>query len=541
MMKTMSLIWVLAAGAAVVACKPTPRTAEHADGTAAHKEEITAPPAAAAQPEETAQPPAEEQPTPRQEVGLLEVSVTRQDYNRLRPWEKHNANNGHYMGVYLGNGRVLAPGNAARAATYVELSLPDGSHTAPARVVKYDDELNLALLTVEHPEDAELFAGMSELSVGEPLHLNDRAEVCALLRGMEPARVEAEVESADDEDAEDLPRLELRTDKPLPQGNAMGLPIVKDGKLVALTERYSSQEQILTCINAEFISRFLDESTIEGESVPVLGLLFAELDDPVFSKYLKLNPKQGGVYVSKVLPGSSAANAGVRQGDVLISIDGLELDKLGRCQHPIYGLIGARQTIRSLKPVGQHITLGISRNGEIKELSLPLNRDALSKRLLGKERPGVAPRYIVWGGMLFQPLTETYLDALQDSARSLPLPFLQVRDRESELQNEGYQEVVALTLVVPTPATLGYDGLGFCMVEQVNGQQVSSFARFAQLLDAPTDDGIVELTINRPPYRIYLDRQIVESSNDAIRRRAIPRLRQMGQETTTHLPLTIDE
>lgn len=523
--------WILIlSGALLLSCKPTPRTAIDS----AHKEEATAPQQVDTQ---TQQPqgtdsPSSPEPEVQQPVGLLEVSVTKQAYNRLRPWEKQNITNGNYMGVYLGNGRVLTLGQAAKSATYVELSLPDHSRTAPARVVKYDDELNLALLTVEHAEDASIFNDMPELSVGEPLALGDKAEICALVREQDPVRITAEAISANDEDEDSLPKMEMRAGSPLPQGNSAGLPILSNGKLVALTERYARVDQSLTCINAEFISRFLNESAIAGESVPVLGLVFTGLDDPVFNKYLKLDAQQGGVYISKVLPGSAAANAGIREGDVLLSIDGLALDKLGRAQHPLYGLLDARHIIRSLKPIGEQLSLTISRDGQAMEITLTLNRDALEKSLFKLEKPGTPPRYIMWGGLLFQPLTETYMNTLQSSANSLPLPFLKVKDRAAELQAEGAHELVALTLVVPTPATLGYDALGFCVVEQVNGEKITSFAQFAELLDAPTEDGVIELTLNRSPYHIYLDRQTVEASNDTIRRRAIPRLRQMGPEPT---------
>lgn len=504
----------LACAALLLACKPTPRTAVEPRKAPAPAQQPAAP-----EPE----PP---QPAAVQPVGLLEVSVTRQDFNRLRPWEKLNTNNAHSMGIYLGNGRVLTLGSTARAATYAELSLPDQTRRAPARIIKYDAELNLALLTVEHPEDAAIFDGLPELPIGEPLALGAQAELCALVRGQEPVRIPVEAESAEDEEDATLPMLTLRAAKPLPQGRSGGLPILSGGKLAALVAEYSPRELSLTCINAEFIRRFLDENA--GDSVPVLGLTFTRLDDPVFSKFLKLDPQQGGIYISKALPGGAAAAAGVREGDVLLSIDGLPLDKLGRARHPLYGLLDARHIIRSLKPVGQQLTLRLSRNGEPLELTLTLNRDAVEKSLLAREKDGVPPRYIVWGGLLFQPLTDTYMTTLRNSARSLPLPFLEVKDRAEQLQAEGLSELVALTLVVPTPATLGYDSLGFSVVEQVNGRRVTSFAQFAELLDAPTEDGITELTINRPPYRLYLDRQAVENSNDTLRRRAIPRLRQMG-------------
>lgn len=495
---------------ALLACKPTPRTAVNTPPKNTPEQ-----PAEQAETDSTATP--EEQPA----AGLLKITSTRQEYNRLRPWEKNNPNTGRFSGVYLGGGRVLTVGRAARAATYVELSLLDQSRTVPARVVKYDDNLGLALLTVEHPEDADIFDKLTPHSIGEPLKLGDKAELHAITANLTPLRVTVEVEGVDEQ--ENLPRLEMRAEKPFSIENA-GLPILRDGQLVALVDEHESREQSLTCLNAEFISRFLDESTAAGNGVPVLGMNFAQLNDPVFIKYLKLNPDQGGIYVSKVLPSSAAQAAGIREGDVITGIEGLPLDKLGRAKHPIYGLMDAQHIIRSLKPVGQQLKLNISRDGTEQEISVTLNRDALDKGLLRQEKPGEAPRYIVWGGLVFQPLTATYLEALPN----LPLPLLQIKEKLADLQAEGRKELVGLTLVIPTPATLSYDGLGFCLVEQVNGKRVHSFAEFTELLDAPTENGLIELTLNRPPYRIYMDRQTVEATNDVIRRRVIPRLRQTG-------------
>ena len=44
-----------------------------------------------------------------------------------------------------------------------------------------------------------------------------------------------------------------------------------------------------------------------------------------------------------------------------------------------------------------------------------------------------------------------------------------------------------------------------------------------------TADGIVELSIKRAPYTIYIDRGTAEASNDALRRRAIPQLRRLDE------------
>jgi len=182
--------------------------------------------------------------------------------------------------------------------------------------------------------------------------------------------------------------------------------------------------------------------------------------------------------------------------------------------------------MRYLKPLGQELNLTISRDGENREIAVTLNKDARDKALLATEQPDAAPRYIVWGGLVFQPLTETYLQTLKTQARgSLPVEFLELENRETELRERGYTELTALTLIIPTPATLGYDAMGFCLVEKVNGKEVHNFREFAAALDEPTANGIVEFSLNKPPYNVYMDRAAAEATNDSLRRSSVPNLR----------------
>ncbi len=517
----LALISLLAGG-----CKPTPRTDPGArrdtHQTSAEQQTSsteTPPPPATEEPSAPAAP----EPAPLPSSSLVEVTATVQDYNLLRPWEKQEGSTTQAMGVYLGDGKVLTNGVSVRAATYVEISLPDHSRRAAARVLRVDPDLNLALLSVAREQDADLFDSRVAQTVGEPLRLGDTAELWSIIRGVIPVELSVTAESGTE--GSTIPRLQMQSAQPMPQGIAAGLPVVKEGKLVALSTGYHPQTQTFTCTNAEMIRRFLSRGEDDAVGTPVLGARFIGLDDPVFREYLKLQPEQGGLYLGHVKPGGAAEGAGLQEGDVVMAIDGTPVDTQGRCQHPLYGLVSAKSLVHSIKSVGEHLTLTISRDGQVQDIDVPLNRDAIEKALLGEDKPGVQPRYIMWGGLLFQPLTSTYLQALRATAKGLPLPFLEIDRREKELREKGYKELVALTLVIPTPATLGYDSLGFCLVEAVNGEPVYSFSEFARKLDAPTPDGIVELQLNKPPYRIYLDRQTVEKSNDIIRRSAIPRLR----------------
>lgn len=520
MIRTLTLLAL--AGGLAFSCKPTVRTAEQ-QNQPQQQEQQAAEPAAQQPAQAQAEAPAVADPS----NSLVDVNSTNQDYNILQPWEKESPGSNSTRGIYLGNNLVLCNGKAADAATYVELALPDGSRTVTAKVVRFDPDLHLALLTLEHEEDADFFADRTPLEVGEPLRIGDKAEFAGLIQGIKPVHAGLTVESAD---AAGMPRLNLHAERSLPDGAGMGCPVIKDGKLVAMSLGYRAQNQMLSCINAELISRFLNQR--ENAGVPMVGFSLIELKDPVFRKYLKIDdPKAGGLYVNKVEPSGAAAEAGMKEGDVLTAIEGIAIDNTGRCQHPVYGPLSATCLLNSYKPVGETLKLSLLRDGQPVEITLPLNRDAAEKSLVREMQPGERPRYIMWGGLLFQPVTDDFLRAIRERAQdSLPLSLACIEDSEDEFRKEGRKELVVLSLVVPTAATLGYDNARFTLVTKVNGKDVHDFDEFAKMIDEKTPDGLVRISLNKIPYDIYLSTDAVQRSNEVIRMQAIPRLRYVGGE-----------
>ena len=535
MIRTLTVLSLAALG--LCACKPTERTAlkkKQQQVAAETPAEVPAeaPAEPASQPEVPAEvvvtpPPAEPLPMPVPEVQQLEparsimvVRATLQEYNRLQPWEKETPRQARALGVYMGEGRVLTVGRAVRAATYVELMLPDSSRSVPARVLRYDEDTNLALLTVLHEEDAGIFETCTALPLGEALNRGDVATYAGLINGVEPVHVELRAEDAG---GDKVPHMVLRAARPLAEGQIGGSPVVREGKLSALCMTYKKAELQLSVVNAEIIQRFLTQET---PGVPVVGVQLTPLDDPVFRQYLKLDAAATGLYISKVVPGSAAAEAGVQVGDVLTAVDGMPVDNQGRCNHPRYGLYSAAVLLRGIRDRGQELPLTISRAGESREVMVKMDRAAVENALCRPEAPGCQPRYIMWGGMLFQPLSSTLLENLANHTNGvLPLHLQELANREEELRNKGYKELTGLTFVLPTAATQGYEDLRFSQLLAVNGQQVNSFAELAALLDAPTENGLIRLDFNKPPYTVYLDRNTVDAVNTQLQQQAIPNLR----------------
>lgn len=502
------------------ACKPTERTAlkkKHAPGqnppVVVVEEPVPPPPAAEPEPEPA--------PLPLEPAhSILVVNATLQEYNPMRPWEKDEPRQAQALGVYMGEGRVLTVGRVVRSATYVELMLPDASRTVPARVLRYDEDLNLALLTVAHEQDAAIFDTRTALPLGEALSRGEHASYAGLINGVQPIRVQL---LAEDVAGDKVPLMVMRAVRPLPEGQTSGAPVVCEGKLCALGLAYRKQDHLMQVVNAELIQRFLTQ----GEAgVPVMGVRLASLDDPVFRRFLKLDPSATGLYISKVLPGSAAAEAGVQVGDVLTAVDGMPVDNMGRCDHPRYGLHNGAVLLRGMRECGQELPITISRAGEVLQVAVKMNRDAVQKALIRPQEPGRQPRYIMWGGLLFQPLTSTYLDELTDRNKGvLPLELLTLVQNESELMADGCTELVGLTFVLPTAATQGYEELRFSRLLAVNGKPVRSFAELPALLDEETPQGLICLEFNKEPYKVYVDRSAADAVNTHLQQQTIPVLR----------------
>ena len=460
---------------------------------------------------------------------LLTVAMTLQDYDRLKPWEKQQATSARMNGVYLGNGRVLTLGRNLAKANYVEIGLPNASRTVAARVVRYDADLNLGLLEVMREEDASVFETRKALELGDPMNMTSTASLWCTLDGVQAAEIPLQAEVGVVEHG--LPRLQMRAEQAVPGNYSHGAPVVADGRLVGISDGYNAAGRKLKVINAELIERFLNADASTPTGVPQMGVTLAELTDPVFRRYLKIDGAQSGVYLSAVEPMGAAAAAGLKQGDVLTAVEGMEIDNRGRCRLGRYGMVDAATVVRYLKPLGQSINLSYRRDGETLTADMALNRDASEKALVRTEQAGVPPRYLIWGGMVFQPLSTDYLEAVKAQTKGvLPSTLMSLQDREDALRESGYRELTVLSMVLPTKATLGYDNCGLCLVEKVNGKEAHSFAEFVELLRTPTESGMVELSINKAPYKLYMEAAAAEAAGAELKRSGIIQLERLTEQ-----------
>ncbi|XUK75259.1 Periplasmic serine endoprotease DegP [Erwinia rhapontici] len=97
-----------------------------------------------------------------------------------------------------------------------------------------------------------------------------------------------------------------------------------------------------------------------------LGIMGTELNSEL-AKAMKVDA-QRGAFVSQVLPKSSAAQAGIKAGDVIVSIN----------NKPISSFSALRAEVGSL-PVGTKMELGLIRDGKPMKVNVALQQSAAAK------------------------------------------------------------------------------------------------------------------------------------------------------------------
>jgi len=287
---------------------------------------------------------------------------------------------------------------------------------------------------------------------------------------------------------------------------------VQDGRVVGVAfQGYPGIDNMGFFIPTPVVHHFLT-NMLDGryDGFPDSGLVTSSLLSPAYRKERGLPAGTSGVAVERVLPGGSV-DGSVRPGDVVVSVDSHLVANDGTIV-----LGDSRVTFEQIfdtKQVGEKIRLGLFRDGTPSSVEVVARRiDRLDSR---RNQYGVAPRYVVYAGLVFMPLDTELLRTL---GRPTPdrnlLWHLLFRDAEKPETSE--REVVVLTRILRNRINSEIPWSGPQVVEKINGVPLSGLADVPAALAA--GDEFVRLEFEGPAGIEALDRKQAEEANEEILR-----------------------
>lgn len=263
-------------------------------------------------------------------------------------------------------GYVLTNNHVISHADKISVQMNDGREF-DAKLIGGDDQSDIALLQLQNPtgltqiaiaDSDKLLVGDFAVAVGNPFGLGQTAT--------------SGIVSALGRSGLNLEGLEnfIQTDASINRGNSGGALLNLNGELIGINTAILAPGGGSVGIGFAIpsnMARTLAQQLIDFGEVKrgLLGIKGTEMSADI-AKAFNLNV-QRGAFVSEVLPNSGSAKAGVKSGDVIVSLN----DK------PLSSFAELRSRIATTEP-GATVKLGILRDGKPLDLQVTLDKSTSS-------------------------------------------------------------------------------------------------------------------------------------------------------------------
>lgn len=446
--------------------------------------------------------------------GVVQVTVSGQEWNWQTPWAKKPPWTRPITGLVVPGRRILCASISFGNHLLVEVQKLGSDARTPGRVVLADPEGPLALIEVDDPD---FWEGLEPLPFADPV---PREGEVSILRWRPSGLLDSypgsvrQVRSG----RHGLSRTHLLTLDVATGADGLGASevVVADGEVVGvLTGRAGDT---FAAIASPVLARFVEDAASgDWRGFPRGGFAWQNLTNPALREALGLASDESGVRLTRVLPHGSVASA-LREGDVILEIDGIPIDPTGHYEHPVYGRMLFALLFSDRRRPGDTMDIEILRDGEHQTVAAPLQRIQADADKVPAYVYGRGPDYAVVGGLVFQELTVPYLSTFGDWQRRGPPRLLIAYDREGAEPSAESPRIVVLSSVLPDAANLGYEGVRNLIVERVNGRPIGSMDDLRQAFARPEGDfHVVEFLPGLAPERLVLDVEEAAGAAERIR------------------------
>ena len=428
------------------------------------------------------------------------------------PWSMRGTFASTASGCIIKGKRILTNAHVVSDETFIQVRRYGQSRRIPARVLSVSHAADVALLTVDEPD---FFDGVEPLDFGTLPTAQQEVLVYGFPLGGDTMSITKGVISRIEHTTyahSSCNFLACQIDAAINPGNSGGPALVSNRIVGVAMQGISQADNIGYIVPVPIIQHFLkDLEDGHYDGFPSLGVVMEGMENPDIKKKYGMEPKQTGMLAVKIIRGSPAESA-LKEGDVLLSVEGHliaddgTVDFRDRERTSVSYYIQAHQ-------VGDKMPLEVLRDGKPLKLEVALNRAMEKDLLIPNDQYDVLPRYFIYGGILFCPLTVNLMkswggnwyEAAPQELTSM-LGFNYITDERDEV-------VVALKILA-APVNQGYQDLSNWVVAEVDGKKIRNLRELVDLVENGTDPFVVLKT--KWGHQIVLDRAKVNAAQAQI-------------------------
>lgn len=444
---------------------------------------------------------------------LVRIEAASQEPNYKTPWSPGTVVSGVGAGFVIDGDRIMTNAHVVSNARFLTVSKEGDPKPYTARVLHVAHDCDLALLKVDK---AEFFNGTSPLEFGGLPEIESVVSVygypiggkrLSVTRGI-VSRIDFQTYSHSGVDS----HLTIQIDAAINPGNSGG-PVMQDGKVVGVAfQGYSGDvaQNVGYMIPVPVVERFLkDVEDGNYDRYIDLAISYQNLFNPAARRALGLEDDDRGVMVGAVYGGGSSDGI-LKVGDVLLEIDGYPIASDGsiRLQKGVVPLT----EIVERKFRGEKAKLVIIRDRKKQAVAVPL--DDPWPFTLQSAAYDEMPRYVIYGGLVFQPVDLNFLAEHVPSNQRLNYSF------DFFVEDEIYRdrkELVVLSNILPDPVNAHTGDFRYSLINEINGRRIQTLQDVAQAFAKPEEYYVIKTADVGPP--IVLERKAVLAATENILKR----------------------
>ncbi len=449
--------------------------------------------------------------------GIVKVEVVSRTPDYETPWQSGNFGRGNGTGFLVAPGLFMTNAHVVANAVKIDISLYADARRIPARVKYVAHDADLALLEIA---DTSAFEGVPCLEFTEELpQLEDTVRAIGYPVGGNRLSVTRGIVSRIDTIPYAHPRniahMALQVDAAINPGNSGG-PVLKGDKVVGVAFQGLLQANSTGYVIPMPVIRHFLEDVKDGryDGYVEMGAYFIPMENEAMRRHFEMPDNGLGCLVSDVVKGS-ACDGALQPGDVVIAVNGLPVD----CTAMI-DLDGVRVRLEELAErsfAGDKVHFTIIRDGQVQETEVTL-APLPSVRVLSR-RYDENPRYVVYAGLVFQPLELNVVQAHQVSSSDVMVELDRfTRGGESREKDD----LVLLTRQLPDEVNTRLTNMGRSLVTRVNGVEVKGLAHLHSLLypaEGEERPAYTVIELADAPRPLVIDNAAVDAANSRIAER----------------------
>ena len=448
------------------------------------------------------------------ENSVIQISVAAQLPRFDEPWKSQRLTGWNGTGFLIEGNKIMTNAHVADWGRQILVKRLGDPRPYLARVAYVGRDCDLALLEVDDPS---FFEGMEPLAIGELPKVRSEVVTYGYPSGGEQISytrgVVSRIELQPYVHVGNRTLLAVQTDAAINPGNSGG-PVIQDGKVAGVAfQGQPGLENAGFFIPPNVIRHFLkDVEDGKYDGFPQAGVKLTDTFNPAMRRYLKLPNEDGGVRIDFIVPDSTKEV--LKVDDVILQVDKYPVYSDGTIKYE-GNIVNMGMAISEFQH-GESVPITVWRDGKLKELELPVYVLSDDKATGNQYEP---PRYFVYGGLVFTPLSRDYLSTMGRSwmtsvGQDILYELYYSRDMDPENRRT---EPIMMAKVLTHPVNVNFEVKGRVLVDKINGVRIDKLEDVIRAFEEHDGDQHV-LEFSPMNHLEAIDRKLADEANDAILR-----------------------